>query len=80
MNRIVVFVKTIVQKESPTQLGRWGVEVCSKRMNYKIDSANEDHCGPCGQYGKVDIDTKISYKQTHNTGLKIKPMNHVEYE
>ena len=20
-------------------------------MNYKIDLSNEDHCGPCGQYG-----------------------------
>lgn len=29
-------------------IGRWKVEDCSKKINHKIDYANEDHCGPCG--------------------------------
>jgi hypothetical protein len=32
------------------QLGRWNIDYCSKITNTKIDLANEDHCGPCGQY------------------------------
>jgi len=36
-------------------LGRWKVEKCNNKLNRKIDMANEDHCGPCGQY----IITKI---------------------
>lgn len=31
-------------------LGRWNIDYCTKRTNTKIDLANEDHCGPCGQY------------------------------
>ncbi len=35
-------------KKSIVHLGRWNVENCNKRINIKIDLANEDHCGPCG--------------------------------
>lgn len=31
-------------------LGRWNIEYCNHKMNSKVDLANEDHCGPCGQY------------------------------
>lgn len=31
-------------------LGRWNIEHCNHKMNHKVDLANEDHCGPCGQY------------------------------
>ena len=31
-------------------LGRWNIESCNKKINNKIDLANEDHCGPCGKY------------------------------
>ncbi len=30
-----------------TQLGRWNIETCKKRMDRKIDMANVDHCGVC---------------------------------
>jgi len=49
-------VKTIINKFSnkiiphTIPLGRWNIDNCSKRTNRKIDLANEDHCGPCGQY------------------------------
>ena len=31
-------------------LGRWNIEKCDIKNNVKIDLANEDYCGPCGQY------------------------------
>lgn len=31
-------------------LGRWTIETCHKKTEYKIDMANRDHCGPCGKY------------------------------
>jgi hypothetical protein len=33
-------------------LGRWNIDYCLKKTDAKIDLANEDHCGPCGQYNK----------------------------
>jgi len=39
-----------IMKEIPKPVGRWRLEDCNKKMNYKIDLSNEDHCGPCGQY------------------------------
>jgi hypothetical protein len=47
------FLKTIlniISKDLPKPLGRWKIEYCNKKMDYKIDLSNEDHCGPCGQY------------------------------
>ena len=31
-------------------LGRWNQEKCAIKLNKKIDLANEDNCGPCGEY------------------------------
>ena len=54
------FIKRITNvffnNASVQPLGRWKVEKCNNKLNRKIDMANEDHCGPCGQY----IITKIS--------------------
>lgn len=30
-----------------TQLGRWNIETCAKKMKLKIDRANMDNCGSC---------------------------------
>jgi len=52
-NKIIQNIKSVVQKfikEDKKILGRWNIEHCNKKMNNKIDLANEDHCGPCGQY------------------------------
>ena len=43
-----VIVRNWIKKEIPKPLGRWTNE-CVKKTNHKIDWANEDHCGPCGQ-------------------------------
>jgi hypothetical protein len=46
------YVKKLTKfiKEVPKPVGRWRIEECDKKMNYKVDLSNEDHCGPCGQY------------------------------
>ena len=54
MNRMNVVSKKIIQilvdKDSFVPLGRWNIDYCNKILDSKIDLANEDHCGPCGQY------------------------------
>lgn len=45
------FTKKLDNVDKP--LGRWNIEYCSKKLDTKIDMSNEDHCGPCGQYGIV---------------------------
>ena len=32
-------------------LGRWKIENNKNKIDYKVEMANEDRCGPCGQYG-----------------------------
>jgi hypothetical protein len=36
-------------KPAPTQLGRWQLHYDPKIVHYKVDQANEDHCGCCGE-------------------------------
>ena len=52
LQKITQFIKNkLINKVPETkQLGRWNIDYCSKIQNTKIDLANEDHCGPCGQY------------------------------
>jgi hypothetical protein len=45
INKLLLLFKV---KPSVLHLGRWNIENCNKRINKKIDLANEDHCGPCG--------------------------------
>ena len=45
-NRVFKFF----QFQSPKiTLGRWGSVENKKSLDRRIDMANEDHCGPCGQ-------------------------------
>jgi len=37
-------------------LGRWSQERCAIKLNKKIDLANEDNCGPCGEYILTQLD------------------------
>jgi hypothetical protein len=55
MKFISRFVKNILSTETIKPLGRWKLEECNKLTNYKIDLANEDHCGVCSQYASVKI-------------------------
>ena len=66
MMRIISIIKNILQKSNlkPPPLGRWNIEQCHKKLNNKIDLANEDHCGPCGKYVKVILNkNNIAYKK-----------------
>ena len=42
-------------------LGRWSQERCAIKLNKKIDLANEDNCGPCGEY-RLE---KLAYTKTN---------------
>ena len=36
------------EPDKPLPLGRWNL-VYDERMSHRVERANEDHCGPCGQ-------------------------------
>ena len=59
---MIKYIKNIIQnifhKELPRPVGRWRIEHSNIQMNNKIDLSNEDHCGPCGQYAKKQIQKK----------------------
>jgi hypothetical protein len=51
--------KQILREHKPPPLGRWTMEECPTKMKQKIDLANEDHCGPCGQYAMEQLEKKV---------------------
>lgn len=55
-------------KELPKHLGRWNIETCDKKINYKIDLSNEDHCGPCGAH-----DVSVIKPDSQHTVIKSNP-------
>lgn len=59
MKNILHKLITIIQHKK-TPLGRWNISYCDKQLNRKIDLANEDNCGPCGEYVLKIKSTNIS--------------------
>jgi hypothetical protein len=58
-------------------LGRWSQERCAIKLNNKIDLANEDNCGPCGEY----ILTKLDLTKKNNTKIsRVSPYLIAEHE
>lgn len=55
MKVIVNIINNYILKEYSTKLGRWTLNTCYNKMKRKIDLANEDNCGPCGQYNNAKI-------------------------
>lgn len=53
------FAKQILHDQKPPPLGRWNMEECPTKTTQKIDLANEDHCGPCGQYAMEQLEKKM---------------------
>ena len=53
------FIKQLF-KEDVKPLGRWNLDYCNTKINRKIDLANEDHCGPCGQYIVKKLNNQLS--------------------
>jgi hypothetical protein len=43
------FIRRILKPTSTTKLGRWQLHYDPKIVNSKVDQANEDHCGCCGE-------------------------------
>lgn len=64
MKFITKILVKLLPKEVTKPVGRWSIEKCNKKTNYKVDLSNEDHCGPCGQY----VLTKIELK---NNNIKV---------
>lgn len=60
LNFIIRFrtYKNIIQKEPLKPVGRWGLEKCNIQIGRKADLANEDNCGPCGEYALKKLDTE----------------------
>lgn len=61
MKYLLSIIKNLLPKELPKPVGRWKVEKCDLLINNKIDSSNEDHCGPCGQISLKKVE-KINSK------------------
>ena len=58
-------------------LGRWSQERCAIKLNKKIDLANEDKCGPCGEY----ILTKLDLTKTKTNKISsVSPYLIAEHE
>jgi len=56
LKKIILHIQRLfISCHKPPPLGRWNIESCYKKLNNKIDLANEDHCGPCGKYLKNKI-------------------------
>lgn len=71
MKFIINIINNIIKKYTLKEqlkplLGRWNIDYCNKKINQKIDLANEDHCGPCGQY----IIHKVSNQMLKDTKQK----------
>ena len=53
-------------KDYSTKLGRWNINICQNKIKRNIDLANEDNCGPCGQYNNSKIikfnENKLKFK------------------
>ena len=71
MKRIILhIINTLKTKyiNHPTPLGRWNIETCSKKINKKVDFANEDHCGPCGN---IFLHNKYKFELSNNNQNKM---------
>ena len=64
MQRVLQLMR---RQMEPMPLGRWNVDYCPRKMETKVDMANEDHCGPCGQYAMEKINQTHQTNQTNQT-------------
>jgi hypothetical protein len=68
MSTIKKFIHSLTQQELRV-LGRWKTENCMKKINFKVDLANEDHCGTCSQYSSKKWNKKKEQYNTNTTSL-----------
>jgi hypothetical protein len=55
---IIEIINGFFKTDAKILLGRWHLNDCNLRINKKVDNANVDHCGPCGQYDQPPIKNK----------------------
>jgi hypothetical protein len=67
MKYLTTILKKIIPKEIPKPVGRWNIEQCNNKVNYKVDLSNEDHCGPCGQYALTKLEIKTNDNNNKNS-------------
>jgi hypothetical protein len=70
MMRIILILKNILFYREPLgspPLGRWQIEKCNAKLNYKIDLSNRDHSGNCDEY---IIKHHIKYRDIKNNSNK----------
>lgn len=63
-------IKNVVKKifkDETKVLGRWNIDYCATSIKTKVDLANEDHCGPCGEY-------ILDVKKIKNNSLMVEPI------
>ncbi len=61
-------------------LGRWSQERCAIKLNKKIDLANEDNCGPCGEYILTKLITVNTNEKRNKTTSPYLMAEHEELE
>ena len=64
---ITNIINNILPKKVARPVGRWNIDYCKVKTNAKIDLANEDHCGPCGEYA-------LKKRLLGNNTRRVKPL------
>lgn len=55
------------RKNPVIHLGRWSINHGNKNIKNRVDMANEDHCGPCGQYVLTKTESVVKTITKNNT-------------
>ena len=67
MKFLINLLRNFIPSNVPTPvLGRWRLENCKHKTNFKVDLSNEDHCGPCGQYALQKVESKAKNEDKEN--------------
>ena len=53
----------LFRKNPVIHLGRWSINQGNKTIKNRVDLANEDHCGPCGQYILTKTEAMVKEKR-----------------
>ena len=63
LTTLISVIRNSFLPETRISLGRWNTSYATTSINSKVDLANEDHCGPCGQYilEKTNQQKKIDF-------------------
>ena len=64
--KIKRFSSFFQKKTGMVVLGRWALDECPKRIDRKVDWANEDHCGPCGHNPVIQSKSSMDRQTSSN--------------